>query len=86
MDVDSDLRQVPQINVVNNIQDISAQTNRLNWNQTKAITIDSLLDKIELIHIPDVTEESKAETHQNNSDFFSESEDQDWGLIRRTFD
>ena len=81
MDVDSDLRQVPQINVVNNIEDISAQTNKLNWNQIKAITIDYLLAKTELSHIPDVAEKSKAETHQNNSDFFSESEDQDWGLI-----
>ena len=79
-DVDSDLRQVPQINVVNNIGDISAQTNKLN--QIKAITIDSLLTKTELRHIPDVAEQSKAETHQNDSDFLSESEDQDRGLIR----
>ena len=52
-----------------------------NWNQIKAITIDSLLAKTELRHIPDVAEQSKAETHQNNSDFFSESEDQDRGLF-----
>ena len=44
-----------------------------------------MLAKTQLNRIPDVAEESKAETYQNNSDFFSESEDQDWGLIRRTF-
>ena len=76
-DVDSHLRQVPQINVVNNIEDISAQTNKLKPNKIKAITIDSLLAKTELRHMPDVAEESRAETHKNNPDFFSESEDQD---------